>query len=205
MSYAPCPTRSGRRVGGATDCPGSASPVHLAGCSALPEARASVDCGGHAVLRDEPSSLRALASEGVDEAARSVSPRRWDTVREFALGLPAAEEDAPWGEPVIKVRKRPGVPPWRRDNVGVYGPMFLWLGPRDAVSPAVSVKLAGSYDEAVAIAHAKRTTMSGLGQWGWLTVPLAGVDIELLCDWVEESYRNVAPRRLIGELDARRK
>jgi hypothetical protein len=25
---------------------------------------------------------------------------------------------------------------------------------------------------------------------------------ELLCDWVEESYRAVAPKRLVAELDA---
>ena len=109
----------------------------------------------------------------------------------------------PWGEPVIKVRARPGVPPWRKENAGVYGPMFLWLGQRDAVSPAVAVKLRGAHDEAVAIAGAEPTTTSGLGQWGWLTVRLACVDIDLLCDWVEESYRNVAPKRLVAELDAR--
>jgi hypothetical protein len=26
---------------------------------------------------------------------------------------------------------------------------------------------------------------------------------ELLCDWVEESYRTVAPKRLVAQLDAR--
>lgn len=31
-----------------------------------------------------------------------------DTVREFALALPAAAEDFPWGETVIKVRRKPG-------------------------------------------------------------------------------------------------
>ncbi len=129
---------------------------------------------------------------------------RWDKVREFALGLPAAEEDFPWGDRVVKVRRRPGVPPWRKEKEGVYGPMFLWLGRRDAKSPTVSVKLTRSHEEAMAIAHAVPLSTSGLGQWGWLAVPLGGVDIALVCDWVDESYRNVAPRRLIAELDARR-
>ena len=44
---------------------------------------------------------------------------------------------------------------------------------------------------------------SGLGQWGWLTVPLSVVDAELVCDWVDESYRNVAPKKLVQELDSR--
>jgi predicted DNA-binding protein (MmcQ/YjbR family) len=45
---------------------------------------------------------------------------------------------------------------------------------------------------------------SGLGQWGWLTIPLSAGDVALVCDWVEESYRLVAPKRLIAELDALR-
>lgn len=133
-----------------------------------------------------------------------MSTRRWDAIREFALGLPAAEEDFPWGEPVIKVRRKPGVPPWRKDGTGVYGPMFLWLGRRDAKSHAVAVRLSDSYEQAVALAHAAPTTTSGLAAWGWLTVPLQGVDLELLCDWVDESYRAKAPKRLVAELDASR-
>lgn len=128
--------------------------------------------------------------------------RKWDAAREFALALPAAAEDAPWGETVIKVRRKDGAPPWRRGGDGVHGPMFLWLGQRSANAPVVAVKLAGSYEAAVALAQAAPTTMSGLGQWGWLTVPLAPVDVPLLCDWIEESYRGVAPRRLVDELDA---
>ena len=29
-----------------------------------------------------------------------------------------------------------------------------------------------------------------------------GVDAELLCDWIEESYRIVAPKRLVAALEA---
>ena len=131
--------------------------------------------------------------------------RRWDAVRAYALSLPAAEEDRPWGEPVVKVRRRPGPPPWRKDGEGVHGPMFLWLGARDAEVPAVAVKLSASHETALAVAAARPTTISGLGQWGWVTVPLttARLDVDLVCEWVEESYRNVAPRRNVAELDAR--
>ena len=129
--------------------------------------------------------------------------RKWDAVREFALGLPGAAEDFPWGETVIKVPRKPGVPPWMKQG-GVYGPMFLWMGRRHAEVPFVCVKLTTSYEEAVAVASAERTTISGLGQWGWLTVRLAEVDVALVCDWVEESYRNVAPRRFVAALDTGR-
>lgn len=131
-----------------------------------------------------------------------MSERRWDLVRDFALGLPAAAEDFPWGEPVIKVEKQSSDPPsWRRGLV--HGPMFLWLGRRDAEAHFVSVKLTASYDQAVSLAQAVPTTTSGLGQWGWLTIPLSAVDVALVCDWVEESYRNIAPKKLVAELDAR--
>ena len=38
-----------------------------------------------------------------------------------------------------------------------------------------------------------------------MTVPVDadGVDVGLLCDWVEESYRIVAPKRLLAELETR--
>ncbi|HUS61836.1 MAG TPA: hypothetical protein VMY34_06540 [Acidimicrobiales bacterium] len=99
----------------------------------------------------------------------------------------------------------PGVPPWRKDGAGVYCPMVLWLGRRDAAGLAVRVKLTSSYEEAVHVGYAVSTTISGLGQWGWLTVALAGIDVALVRDWVEESYLKIAPRRFVAELDARRR
>src|SRR6266550_215781 len=130
--------------------------------------------------------------------------RRWDAARAFALSLPNAEEDSPWDDVVVKVRLKPGVPPWRKFGEGVYGPMFLWLGRREVDTPSVSVKLSRSHDAAVAIAGATPTTMSGLGHWGWLTVMVDRVDGDLIEDWIEESYRNVAPKRIVSELDRSR-
>lgn len=92
-------------------------------------------------------------------------------------------------------------PRWRRGLV--HGPMFLWLGRRDAEPPCVSVKLTDSHDQAVALAQAVPTTTSSLGQWGWLTIRVFAVDVDLVCDRVEESYRSVAPKKLVAELDAR--
>ena len=127
-----------------------------------------------------------------------MSSQAWDQVRTFALGLPCAIEDFPWGELVVKVDH----PSRRMANGLVYGPMFLWLGSREAAAPAVSVKLKASYDQAVTIGGATPMTASGLGQWGWLTVPLVGADLDFVRDWVEESYRNVAPKKLLAEWDS---
>ena len=43
----------------------------------------------------------------------------------------------------------------------------------------------------------------GLGKAGWVTVPYRapGVSIDVLRDWVEESYRIRAPKRLVAKLD----
>jgi hypothetical protein len=125
-----------------------------------------------------------------DQISRAV--RQWDRVREFALSFPMAFEDFPWGVPVVKVATGSKWPP-----------LFLWLGPRDADAHAVYVKLTDSYEQAVAVAGAFPTAMSGVGQWGRLTVPLPVSDVDLLFDWVDESYRNVAPKRCVALLDSR--
>ena len=107
-----------------------------------------------------------------------------DKVREFALALPEASEDHPWGEDVVKVR----------------GKIFVFLG--GSASKRMTVKLEESHAHALSIEGAEPTGY-GLGASGWATVPLRadGVTVSLLRDWVEESYRIVAPKRLSAELD----
>lgn len=118
----------------------------------------------------------------------------WEQVRARALSYPHAIEDFPWDTPVIKIDHPPG----RMINGNVFGPMFLWLGKPAAT---FAVKLTSSYDEAVAVGRGTPLAFSGLGQWGWLSIPLAGAKTALLDDWIDESYRNVAPKFLVAELD----
>ena len=70
-------------------------------------------------------------------------------------------------------------------------------------SKRTTVKLEESHAHALAIEGAERTGY-GLGRAGWVTVPLRapGVSSWLLRDWVEESFRIVAPKRLVAELEA---
>ena len=108
-----------------------------------------------------------------------------DKVLAFALSFPETAEDRPWeDEVVVKVR----------------GKIFVFAGPPG--SRRISVKLAESHAHALAIAGADPTGY-GLGKAGWVTVPLRapGVTVDVLRDWVEESYRIVAPKRLLAELD----
>ncbi|MGX1567154.1 MmcQ/YjbR family DNA-binding protein [Streptomyces sp. NPDC055506] len=117
--------------------------------------------------------------------------KKWEKVREFALGLPGAVEEFPWGESVAKVNKK----------------VFVFLGVQDGSYPlGVTVKL----KDETAHAHAMSSPGAepagyGLGKAGWVSIPLESQGApaaEMLCDWVEESYRVIAPKRLIAELDA---
>jgi predicted DNA-binding protein (MmcQ/YjbR family) len=102
----------------------------------------------------------------------------------FALGMPGAHEDHPWGEDVAKVQ----------------GKVFVFLGVSG--STRITVKLDESHGHALSVDGAEPTGY-GLGKSGWVTVPLRapGVSLDLLRDWIEESYRIVAPRRLVAQLD----
>ena len=84
--------------------------------------------------------------------------------------------------------------------VKVRGKIFVFLGPEG--SRRISLKLAESHEHALAIEGAQPTGY-GLGRSGWVTVPLRapGVSLGVLRDWVEESYRIVAPKRLVAVLD----
>lgn len=111
---------------------------------------------------------------------------RRDKLRAFALSLPGAAEDHPWGEDVAKAG----------------GKVFAFLG--SAGARRITVKLEESHGHALSVESAAPAGY-GLGQAGWVTVPLhaPGVSLPLLRDWIEESYRIVAPKRLVAELDAR--
>jgi len=113
-------------------------------------------------------------------------------LRCFALDLPGAYEDFPWGDRVAKVGKK----------------IFAFLGAASGAGErgtGLAVKLRESHEEAIAMDF---TTPSGygLGRHGWVNCsfpPGAPVPVELLCDWIDESYRLIAAKRLVAELDRR--
>ncbi|MER6710437.1 MmcQ/YjbR family DNA-binding protein [Streptomyces sp. NPDC006386] len=117
--------------------------------------------------------------------------KKWEKVRAFALGLPGAVEEFPWGEAVAKVNKK----------------VFVFLGVQDGSYPlGVTVKLTDETAHAHALAcPGAEPAGYGLGKAGWVSIPLeqpGAPAAEVLCDWVEESYRVIAPKRLTAELDA---
>ena len=121
---------------------------------------------------------RANAAKGVK--------KKWTEVRAFALTLPGAFEDHPWGENVVKVNKK----------------VFVFLGMEDSDDHGMGVKLTDSHEAALSMPDAEPSGY-GLGKAGWVSLRLKSVDLDLACEWVEESYRNVALKKFIKELDAR--
>ncbi len=110
------------------------------------------------------------------------------TLRDFALSLPGAWEDHPWGESAMKVGKR----------------VFAFFGV-PSTGFGMSVKLPHSAEAALTLPVA-RPAGYNLGKSGWVEMRFTDDDappVDLLLDWVEESYRAIAPATLVRELDAR--
>jgi predicted DNA-binding protein (MmcQ/YjbR family) len=107
-------------------------------------------------------------------------------LRDLALSYPDAHEDFPWGERVVKVK----------------GKVFAFLG-RDEDGLGLSVKLPRSRLMALDLPFATPTAY-GLGKSGWITARFGPRDeppMDVLMAWIDESYRAVAPKKLIAELD----
>ena len=105
-----------------------------------------------------------------------------ERLRKRALRYPGATEVHPWGETAIKVN----------------GKVFVFLG-----EDGLSVKLPHSRD----IAHDlpfTEPTHYGLGKHGWVTVHLnqkKKPTLDLIEAWIDESYRAVAPKKMVAKLE----
>lgn len=110
------------------------------------------------------------------------TPKMATALRTRALSFPGAWEDHPWGDTVVKVGKK----------------IFAFLG-----EEMISLKLPESNAAALAIEGA-RPTPYGLGKAGWVTIPLHAAlpPLEVMCDWLEESYRAIAPKKLAAQATA---
>ena len=108
-------------------------------------------------------------------------------MRDCALGYPHSEEAFPWGERAIKVKGKAF--------------LFMRLGDEEL---SFSVKLPRTGIQALAMPFAKPTEY-GLGKHGWVTVRLTKATkalTEQCLMWIDESFRAVAPKRVVASLDA---
>lgn len=117
----------------------------------------------------------------------SIQQRSEAALRKYALGFPEAHEDFPWGERVIKVKKK----------------VFVFMGIPDG-RLSLSVKLPESHSVALMLPFTEPTGY-GLGKSGWVTARFDSHEKppeDLLREWIEESYRAVAPKKLVGSLSS---
>jgi predicted DNA-binding protein (MmcQ/YjbR family) len=119
-----------------------------------------------------------------------IMPR--DQAQAYALSFPGAYAEHPWGQTVIKVKRK----------------VFLFvngaIAPEDGVS--LSVKLPHSGVDVLELPLAEPMGY-GMGKYGWVTLLIMRDDqlpLRILEAWIDASYRAVAPKRLVAELDALR-
>lgn len=112
----------------------------------------------------------------------------WKRLYDLAMRYPETVEEAPWGHLALKVRKK------------VF--CFLGDGRVDGEELGLTLKLPNSNDDALAFETATPTGY-GMGRHGWVSFKYpAGSEapIEQLALWLDESYRAVAPKRLVKTL-----
>lgn len=108
-----------------------------------------------------------------------------EELRSFALKLPEAYEDFPWGERAFKVRKK----------------IFFFLMSNAEGRVRFGMKLPESNLDALAMPHAEPTHY-GMGKYGWVTFdcpPGEEPPLGFIQDWIEESYSAIAPKKLAAQ------
>lgn len=107
-------------------------------------------------------------------------------IEKLALAYPTVTLDHPWGHSAFKVR----------------GKVFLFLN-ADADGVSLSIKLPHSADAVLSFGFAEPTGY-GLGKSGWVTARFqdsGDVPMELVRDWLDESFGAVAPKKLLGTVE----
>ncbi len=110
-------------------------------------------------------------------------------LRKAALAYPETREDHPWGECAFKVKEK----------------VFLFLG-KDEDELRITFKLPASRDFAMLLPFASPTAY-GLGKSGWITCTFEAkepIPLPMMLDWLDESFRAVAPKKLSATVPSRR-
>jgi predicted DNA-binding protein (MmcQ/YjbR family) len=110
-----------------------------------------------------------------------------DAIRKAALAYPETREDHPWGEIAIKVKDK----------------VFVFMGYGEDGSYGFSVKLPKS-GPAVLKKKFAEPTHYGLGKHGWVSIRYTkdtDVPLKNALAWLDESFRAVAPKKVLASLD----
>ena len=117
----------------------------------------------------------------------TASKRAESELRTTALAYPESHEDFPWGSRAIKVR----------------GKIFFTVNHTEE-GLVVTVKLPESNAIALAMDGAEPTHY-GMGKHGWVTFRWdvgEAPPTDLIAEFMDESFRAIAPKKLVAQLDA---
>lgn len=110
----------------------------------------------------------------------------YEQIKQAALGYPGAELAVILGDhQVVRIKDK----------------VFLWLGDDDGCY--FGVRLPHSQDAATALPFVEPMAY-GMAKWGWVGATFKkgdDVPVKMVLEWVEESYRKVAPKKLVAQLD----
>jgi predicted DNA-binding protein (MmcQ/YjbR family) len=107
-------------------------------------------------------------------------------IKAFGLTYPAANIRSPWPE---------------HADLAVRDKTFAWLS-IEGEPFSIGLKLPFSAPEALELPYAKPTAY-GLGRSGWVTMTPGDnelPDFKTLRSWIDESYRAVAPKTLVKQV-----
>jgi predicted DNA-binding protein (MmcQ/YjbR family) len=147
-----------------------------------------------ATARPTKQLPKQLPKKAPKSSAKKAAPRKAPkgaaaelALSKFALGFPGAVEEFPWGHRVAKVGKK----------------IFVTFG-NDEGAFSMSAKLPRSAEIALTLPFAEPTGY-GLGKSGWVTARFAANEtppLDMMRAWIDESYRAIAPAKLVKALDA---
>ncbi len=113
-------------------------------------------------------------------------PDSLDSVRQVCLVFPEAVERETWGHPTFRVKDK----------------IFASFGHDDAGRPSITMKTHPGEQEALLAEGEPYFYPAYVGPKGWIGVNLdKATDWEEIAELVEESYRLIAPKRLVEVLD----
>lgn len=110
----------------------------------------------------------------------------YEKIKETAMGYPGAELAVILGDhEVVRVKDK----------------VFLWLGGENQ-GCYFGVRLPESQDAAMALPFVEPMGY-GMAKWGWVGAKFEkgqDVPLDMVLQWLEESYRKVAPKKLAAQL-----
>lgn len=140
-----------------------------------------------AVVNDPLHLRRARSARNLEPFMAKGNPNAIaKALKKHALSYPETTEEFPWGESAFKVKGKTFV--------------FMRADPGDL---SFSVKLPKSRARALELPGSEPTHY-GMGAKGWVTLrPTAKTPLKTLIAFIDESYRAVAPKRVVSQLEGR--